>query len=145
MDFIGLFKYSHHCNYSTIELFKQRSEDLPEKAGLLFDHILNAHHIWNHRILDRSIDHLPWDRHSLKDLRDIEDQNYNESINILRNVSIEKLISYTNTKEQDFQNSVGDILFHIVNHSTYHRAQIATELKDAGIPPLVSDYIFYKR
>ena len=37
------------------------------------------------------------------------------------------------------------MLFHFVNHSTYHRGQIASNLKEHGIEPLVTDYIFYKR
>lgn len=57
------------------------------------------------------------------------------------------LIAPLNIPTQREQSSpkIKDIMFHIVNHSTYHRAQIATELKDHGIEPLKTDYILYKR
>ena len=51
----------------------------------------------------------------------------------------------TNSKGETFSNKIKDILFHIINHSTYHRAQIATDLKQNGIEPINTDYIFYKR
>ncbi|MCH7396746.1 hypothetical protein MM236_02050 [Belliella sp. DSM 107340] len=52
---------------------------------------------------------------------------------------------YSNSKGQKYSSSVRDILFHIINHSTYHRSQIASELKNQGIEPLITDYIFFKR
>lgn len=54
-------------------------------------------------------------------------------------------IGYKTSKGDAFQNTVKDILFHIINHSTYHRGQIAANCKEYGIEPLMSDYIFYKR
>ncbi|WP_081413715.1 DinB family protein [Eisenibacter elegans] len=35
-------------------------------------------------------------------------------------------------------NSAQEVFFHIINNSTYHRAQIATELKQQGINPLAT-------
>jgi uncharacterized damage-inducible protein DinB len=54
-------------------------------------------------------------------------------------------IAYKNTRGESFENSVRDILFHINNHSTHHRAQIAARIREAGITPPTSDYIFYRR
>ncbi|MCF8317339.1 MAG: hypothetical protein K9I02_01220 [Haliscomenobacter sp.] len=55
------------------------------------------------------------------------------------------IINYSNSKGQLFSNSIQDMLFHIINHSTYHRGQVATEFKRQGLEPLVTDYIFFKR
>ena len=55
------------------------------------------------------------------------------------------MVHYTNTNGQAFDNSVRDILFNVINHSTYHRGQIAREFREYGPEPLVTDYIFYKR
>ena len=38
-----------------------------------------------------------------------------------------------------------EILLHIVNHSTYHRAQVAKELRANGFEPINTDYITYVR
>ena len=145
MELNGLHEYSHHCNLNLLTLFEEHASEVPEKARLLLDHILNAHEIWNFRILKRNDHHSPWDRLKPSTLRDIENENYHTSLSILKNEELQKLIEYTNTKGQTFTNSVFDMLFHVVNHATYHRAQIATEFRNAGLTPLVTDYIFYKR
>jgi uncharacterized damage-inducible protein DinB len=44
-----------------------------------------------------------------------------------------------------FTNTIKDILFHIINHSTNHRGQIAVDFRNNGLEPLVLDYVFYKR
>ena len=58
---------------------------------------------------------------------------------------ITKKIIYKNSKGIEFSNTVQDVIFHVINHSTYHRAQIASDLKANGIEPINTDYIFYKR
>ena len=35
------------------------------------------------------------------------------------------------------------VLRHVVNHSTYHRGQVASKLKRLGIEPPATDYIFW--
>jgi uncharacterized damage-inducible protein DinB len=44
-----------------------------------------------------------------------------------------------------FSNTIKDILFHMINHSTHHRAQIAMDMRNNKLEPLPLDYIFYKR
>jgi uncharacterized damage-inducible protein DinB len=45
---------------------------------------------------------------------------------------LEKTISYTNIKGLSFTNGVEDILYHVVNHSTFHRGQLITMLRELG-------------
>ncbi|HLF35466.1 MAG TPA: DinB family protein [Cyclobacteriaceae bacterium] len=42
-------------------------------------------------------------------------------------------ISYRNIKGDPYENIAEDILFHIVNHGTYHRGQIITMLRELEI------------
>jgi uncharacterized damage-inducible protein DinB len=50
-------------------------------------------------------------------------------------------IAYINTKGGSWKNTVGDVLMHIVMHSTYHRGQIATDLRASGHTPAYTDFI----
>lgn len=53
---------------------------------------------------------------------------------------------YKNLKGEPFESSYNDTLFHIVNHGTYHRGQIITMLREAGIEKVVStDLIHFIR
>ncbi|MCG9971990.1 DinB family protein [Christiangramia crocea] len=142
-----LLEYSHHFNSMLIEKFNDGDLHLaiPENTLRLFSHILNAQYIWNSRIEGEDVKTDGWKVHDKGDLRDLENRNFNKSLEILEKLELDNGISYKNSKGEQFQNSVQEILFHIVNHSTYHRGQIATELRQNGLEPVVSDYIFYKR
>lgn len=86
-----------------------------------------------------------WELHAPEDLRGIDEANQSRTLAILVNVSLEGSIHYANSTGRQFTNTVGDILFHIINHSTYHRGQLATEFRRSRLDPLVTDYIFHKR
>jgi uncharacterized damage-inducible protein DinB len=56
------------------------------------------------------------------------------------------MLTYKNLKGDTWTDSVEDILFHVVNHSTYHRGQVVTMLREAGVTQVVStDLIHYLR
>jgi uncharacterized damage-inducible protein DinB len=54
-------------------------------------------------------------------------------------------ISYTNTKGDRFESTVGEILLHVVLHGAYHRGQIASDLRGAGHEPPLTDFIHATR
>lgn len=56
-----------------------------------------------------------------------------------------RVITYKNAAGRVFSQTLGDILTHVLNHSTYHRAQAATAVKHAGGKPAVTDFIMYDR
>jgi uncharacterized damage-inducible protein DinB len=59
---------------------------------------------------------------------------------------LESLYAYKNMKGDPFQDKVEDTLFHVVNHSAYHRGQITTMLREAGVEKVAStDLIHYLR
>ncbi|MCA1752923.1 MAG: damage-inducible protein DinB [Flavobacteriales bacterium] len=143
--FKQLFEYSHHFNQKLGDVFLAHSDTSSEKAVTLFNHIINAHQIWNGRIQREETLFGVWEIHPVGELQRIDKSNFDRTLTILEATDLNASVSYQNSKGQRFQNSVRDVLFHIVNHSTYHRGQIATELKRCGLEPLVTDYIFYKR
>lgn len=56
-----------------------------------------------------------------------------------------RLINYQNSKGESFQNSVDEILTHLIIHGQHHRAQIALLFRQNGIAPPPTDLIFYIR
>lgn len=86
-----------------------------------------------------------WDTRPILESVEINKANFEHSTLMLSKTNLEEIIYYTNTKGQGFSNSIKEMFFHIINHSTYHRAQIATELRLCGVEPINTDYIFYKR
>ena len=143
--FNSIFDHNFHCNKKLIETFTT-IETVPETSLKLFSHILNAHHLWNARIRDRKAEFEVWQIHDTNALGDIHYENQRNSFEIISNTEdFEKRIDYENTEGRLFTNTVQDILFHIINHSTNHRGQIVMDFRASGLEPLSSDYIHYKR
>lgn len=143
--FNSLFDYNFHCNKKLIEAFST-IDTVPETSAKLFSHILNAHHLWNARLRDRDSELEVWQVHDVKALGDIHYENQRNSFEIISNTEdFEKRIDYENTEGRLFTNTVQDILFHIINHSTNHRGQMVMDFRASGLEPLSSDYIHYKR
>ena len=140
-----LFDYNFYCNKKLIDECN-KLDKVPDKSLSLFSHILNAHHIWNARVLGSDIAFEVWQEHPLKDWGDIHYENQRSSFEIItNNDNFEKRIDYENTEGRLFTNTLQDILFHIVNHSTHHRSQISMDFRSNDLEPIKLDYIFYKR
>ena len=143
--FVELFEYNHHCNARLAEAFMTNADTNTEKAVKLFSHLLNAQHIWNHRIALLAPAYTVWQAHPVQDLPSLEQSCYEHSVAILQTCDLSQIRSYVNSQGQAYDNTIQEMLFHTVNHSTYHRGQIASQFKLHGVMPLVTDYIAYKR
>ncbi len=119
---------------------------VPQESMRLFSHILNAHHIWNARIKGRGPAVGVWDEHPVASWADLHYENQRDSFEIVNNADpMDRRISYEDSQGRSFANSLQDILFHVINHSTHHRAQIAADFRANNLEPFASDYILYKR
>ena len=49
-------------------------------------------------------------------------------------------LSYAGFDGKEFTRVLGDALFHVANHGTYHRGQLATLVRQLGKSPLSTDY-----
>jgi uncharacterized damage-inducible protein DinB len=143
--FKELFEYNHHFNQELSGLFVEKRNIISERSVKLFSHILSAHHIWNSRIAGKQSTFGVWDIHPIEQFSEIDDKNFSETVLALNHVDLGSIILYKTTKGQAFENKISDILFHVINHSTYHRGQIAADFRQTGTEPLSTDYIFYKR
>ena len=66
---------------------------------------------------------------------------WQEYLRALRPASLEQPATYTNSKGETWTNTIGDVLTHVLLHSAYHRGQIATDMRAAGLTPATTDYI----
>lgn len=141
---IDLFEYTYHFNVEMITVIFENRELVDNKTISLINHTLNAQQIWNARILGEMTFEV-WQINPFESLEEINHGNFLKSIDIIRNFDLDKRVEYQNSRGTKFENSIFEMLFHAVNHSTYHRGQINSLLKQNGITPVLTDYIFYKR
>jgi uncharacterized damage-inducible protein DinB len=145
--FIHLFKYNdwatRHCAETIIKLKKKNS-----KAEELLSHLISAQEVWLNRVLERDIITNPWKKLTEEEWVPKSTPLTAEWINFLEGLhenDFEKRVGYINAKGERFTNTIKDIVIQVINHSTYHRAQIASLVRQSGGEPAKTDYIFYQR
>jgi len=63
----------------------------------------------------------------------------------LSEAEFERAVSYRTLAGQPYSDALGGLIRHVVNHSTYHRGQVATQLRQLGHTPPNTDLITYLR
>ncbi len=140
-----LFDYNFYCNKQLIEHCEQMSQ-VPEKSIWLFSHILNTHHRWNAKLMNKKAEYDLFQIHQISDWADIHYENQRNSFEITTNTTdFDRRVDYENEEGRLFSNTVQDILFHIINHSTHHRGQMSTDFRNNDIEPIPFDFVLYKR
>lgn len=119
------------------------------RVFLLMSHLLTAEEVWLCRIKSEPApnDRL-WQEYELSQLKVKNRENAEAWMGWLQELSEQDLthqLSYRNTKGETFSTAVADVLNHVVNHGTYHRAQVASLLRLESVDPPASDYIQYAR
>jgi uncharacterized damage-inducible protein DinB len=143
--FKELFDYNYDVNQKLGDIFHVNADRTSEKAVNLYNHILNSHQIWNNRIDARHPAFGVWEIHTTREFREIDSANYEHTLFIIDQLDLDNTINYPKIKGKPFSKRISEILFHVINHSTYHRGQIATEFRQSGLDPLATDYIFHGR
>jgi uncharacterized damage-inducible protein DinB len=147
-DFEQLFRYTQWANARILDAM-QTADPAPERAVELFSHLLRAQDIWYGRI--QKTDHADlalWVDESLTACAERAEASAQRRATVLDGQAesdLDRSVSYTNSKGTHFETPLRDLLSHVVNHGTHHRAQIALVLREAGIAPPTTDYIFFVR
>ena len=58
---------------------------------------------------------------------------------------IERVFEYKDVKSNAYSSLLSQSMQHVVNHSTYHRGQVVTLLRQSGVKPVSTDLIAYYR
>lgn len=144
--FLKLYQYNEWANNRVIGALN-RQEVRDEKILTLMGHIVAAQFLWFHRI-----NGLPpaevklWGEYKLEQLNEmVEKANRMWLEFVEREDSFDHELTYTNYVGDPYVNNVEAIMMHLVNHCSYHRAQIAMLLRQKGLEPINTDFITYDR
>jgi uncharacterized damage-inducible protein DinB len=114
-------------------------------------HIWDAQVIWTLRLYGKII--YSWPSKNFKGTKEElltgfihSSKELEEYVNTLKTDEEKAIIEYSNLKGEKFSTSISDIIIHCINHSTFHRGQIITMLRQTGKTELIStDYIIFLR
>lgn len=111
-------------------------------------HIMHAEWLWLERWQGRSPG-FPADQFA--DLAALRarwqkiETDLNGFVQKLSATDLDRIVEYKNTKGNAFSNPMRQMLQHVVNHSSYHRGQITTMLRQLGATPVATDLIAFYR
>ncbi len=139
-----LFTYDLWANQRILNsLLKNPIAD--EKCIFWINHIVNAEIIWIDRILGKPMKVSPAQVRPIGEVAEVMNSVHAEIMAFIETGDLRGEILYQNTRGDEFRNSTQDILTHVANHSTHHRAQIAARIREMGIAPPPTDYIVFLR
>ncbi|MEB2775570.1 DinB family protein [Algoriphagus sp. D3-2-R+10] len=139
------FEYNYQINKELDKQFKSYDYQLDPELCRLANHILNAQQVWIDRINQYKTQIKPWDDFPIASFSERNERLNEEVKKVLESKDVEEIISYQNFAGVRFESKILDVLIHLVNHSTYHRGQIALLMRKLGMEPISSDYIHFKR
>ncbi|WP_421942474.1 DinB family protein [Pedobacter sp.] len=137
-------RYTELADGEILDVFNSTSKNMPD-AERLFSHVLNAQHIWVSRMEGTPIQYEIWQEHAKQDFESISKTNFDRIKATLAKQKLETIITYKDSRGNEYKNKVGEMFMQMLNHSTYHRGQIVSMLKREGFVPPVTDYIYFKR
>ncbi len=152
----ALYDYNRWANAKVLEAVSKLSEeqftkDIENSFRSVRDtlvHILSAEWIWLERWKDtspKSMLNAAGYKTAVsvgKRWEPVESERA-EFIRTLAPERLHAVISYVNTRGQTFGYPLWQMMVHVVNHSTYHRGQITTLLRQVGAQPVSTDFLDY--
>lgn len=120
----------------------------PLDALRLYAHLVAAEHVWLSRLEDREPEMSVWPALDLDECAALGAKNHAAFAVIAETVTtieLQRKVRYSNSKGDEFANTVEDILMHVALHGSYHRGQVARIVRGEGGAPLPTDYIFFIR
>jgi uncharacterized damage-inducible protein DinB len=122
--------------------------DPPPQAVELLGHVLGAERVWLSRIQGESSPVPVWPKLGLADAERVLAENvagYRRVLSHLSSGGLQQPITYKTSAGDQFTSTVEDILTQVVTHGSYHRGQIAAQVRASGGTPSPTDYIAYIR
>lgn len=157
-----LFDYEARCTDPVVRSLHSARESVEqlglaslaapfERAVAIFCHVQAARRVWLHRLGAPGV--APpegglfpiWDvGKAEREAREL-DGLWLRYVAALAGQDLSRPVTYTSTEGVAYQSTLADILTHVVNHSTYHRGQIASLIAATGTKPAVTDFIALTR
>jgi len=157
-DFQTLYAYNSWANRRTTESCaaldsEKFTRNLGSSFGSVRDtlvHILGAEWVWLERWRGRNPTAFA-DPAECRDLESVRQRwaeieaGLRDFVSGLSAEKVEGVFAYKTMAGVPYQQPLGECMQHLANHSTYHRGQIATMLRQLGAKPVSTDLIAFYR
>lgn len=144
--FLKLYQYNVWSNDRVLHCL-QRQQVSDEKILSVMGHIVAAQFLWLQRIKALPPPDVKlWGQYSLAHLISLASDSGKQWLEFVEETdNFSRDLTYTNYVGESYVNNVEMIMIHLVNHSSYHRGQVAMMLRQKGFEPVNTDFITYDR
>ena len=144
--FLKLYQYNAWANSRVIGALSKQSVGDPKIMSLM-GHVVAAQFLWLHRIKGLAPAEVKlWGEYTLDQVTQMADEAGKLWLEFVEsNEDFDRELTYKNYVGDLYTNNVETIMIHLVNHCSYHRAQIAMLLRQKGLEPINTDFITYDR
>lgn len=144
--FLKLYQYNYWSNKRVLGAI-QKQNVTDQKILQVMGHVLAAQYLWFHRINALPAPDVKlWGDYTLERLVQMAEDIGTQWISFVeRTDNFDRELVYHNYTNDPYTNNVENIMIHLVNHSSYHRGQVAMLLRQKGFEPINTDFITYDR
>ena len=152
----GLFDYSEWANAQVLDAAARLSaEEFTRALGNSFPsvrdtlvHLLFAEWVWLRRWRGESprvvLDPAEFaDAESVRARLAEVARDRAELLAGLGDADLDRVVAYVNAKGEEWRYPLGRMMQHVINHSTYHRGQVVTMLRQLGATAPSTDLLYY--
>jgi uncharacterized damage-inducible protein DinB len=144
--FLKLYQYNDWATKRVLDCLNKQSVS-DEKIISILGHVIAAQYLWLHRIKGLPPAQVKlWGEYTLPQLNQMGQEVAALWLAFVEETeNFDRELTYHNYTGDPYVNNVEMIMIHLVNHSSYHRAQIALLLRQKGFEPINTDFITYDR
>ncbi|HEY3295438.1 MAG TPA: DinB family protein [bacterium] len=144
-----LFAHEQWANHKLLTAL-QAAPSVPSRTAELCPHIMAAHGFWEQRLAGEAVDFRRFEWFPQLSVEECLTRNEQSAQHWARYLAA--LPDPLDRQTLTFPSPNGpvtlrivDILTQLHGHSIHHRAQISTDLRAAGLEPVITDYIWFCR
>jgi uncharacterized damage-inducible protein DinB len=121
--------------------------DVPAAVLDRFMHVIAVEHLWLARIRGEAARVAVWPAFTAELCAALMAENHRGLAELARSdaAQLARVVAYVSSAGDAFENTVGDILLQVATHGCWHRGQVATLMRQAGLEPVPTDYIALAR
>ncbi len=137
------FAYDAWANQEVLKALRANGGGT-QRSLQLMSHTLAAERVWLERLKHEKQSVPVWPE---PDLTRCESEAaalaklWSEYLDLITAGDVAQTISYTNSKGEAWTSTIIDVLTHVIMHSSYHRGQIASHMRENGQTPAYTDFI----
>jgi len=142
-----LLKYTVWANNTILALLEKYGPQTPPSSLRLMSHLVNSQATWLARLRGQAPTVGIWDEQDLATCKRMNTETLKgfEAIIEKSDDAFQQKVVYKNSMGVAFENTILDILLQMLSHGSYHRGQIAMQLRQHGLEPVNTDYIMFIR